>query len=66
MTGVQTCALPIYIIDTPQFQVFPKYYNETAQALNDKDTIQSLYGMDDAFWQEVRLKFLYLPESGPS
>lgn len=54
------------IIDTPQFQVFLKYYNETAQALNDKDTIQSLYGMDDAFWQEVRLKFLYLPEAGPS
>lgn len=54
------------IIDTPQFQVFLQYYNETAQALNDKDTIQSLYGMDDTFWQAVRLKFLYLPETGPS
>lgn len=51
------------IVDTPQFQLFLKYYNETAQALNDKDTIQSLYGMDDAFWKAVRLKFLYLPEA---
>ena len=51
------------IIGTPQFQVFLQYYNETVQALNDKDTIQSLYGMDDAFWETVRLKFLYLPET---
>lgn len=51
------------VAGTPQFQMFLKYYNETVAALNDKDTSQSLYGMDDAFWEAVRLKFLYLPES---
>ena len=51
------------IIQTPQFQTFLQYYNETAQALNDKDTIQALYGMDDQFWEDVKLKFLYLPQA---
>ena len=52
------------IVDTPQFQTFLKYYNETAEALNDKANLQALYGMDDAFWDSVNLKFLYLPEAG--
>lgn len=50
------------IIDTPQFQTFLRYYNQTAEAMNDRDTMQALYGMDDGFWQTVRLKFLYLPQ----
>ena len=50
------------IVGTPQFQTFVQYYNETAEALNDRDTLQELYGMDDAFWESINLKFLYLPE----
>lgn len=50
------------IIDTPQFQTFLRYYNQTVEELNNKDTLQALYGMDDAFWDTVNLKFLYLPE----
>ena len=50
------------ITGTDQFQTFLRYYNETAEALNDRETIQELYGMSDQFWEEVRLKVLYLPE----
>ena len=50
------------IIETQRFQTFVQYYNETVEELNDKDTLQSLYGMDDAFWEAIRLKFLYLPK----
>lgn len=51
------------LVGTPRFQTFLRYYNETVEALNDRQTRQALYGMDDAFWERVKLKFLYLPES---
>lgn len=50
------------IVDTPQFQTFIQYYNEIVEELNNKENLQALYGMDDAFWENVNLKFLYLPE----
>ena len=50
------------IVDTPQFETFIRFYNETVEALNDKENLQALYGMDDAFWEAINLKFLYLPE----
>ena len=50
------------IVQTPQFQAFIRYYNETVEQLNDRDHLQELYGMDDQFWAEMPLKFLYLQE----
>lgn len=50
------------IVDTPQFQTFIQYYNEIVEELNNKENLQALYGMDDTFWENVNLKFLYLPE----
>ena len=50
------------VVDTPQFQSFIQYYNEAVEELNSRETLQELYGMDDQFWEDVRLKFLYLPE----
>ena len=50
------------VIGTPQFQSFVQYYNETVEELNSAGKMQELYGMDDQFWEDVRLKFLYLPE----
>ena len=50
------------IVQTPQFQTFIQYYNETVEQLNDLDHLQELYGMDDQFWAEMPLKFLYLQE----
>ena len=53
------------IVGTPQFQTFLRYYNEAVEALNNKDTLQELYGMDDAFWDDINIKFLYLQEMQP-
>ena len=50
------------VIGTPQFETFIRYYNETVEELNSAGVMQELYGMDDQFWEDVRLKFLYLPE----
>jgi len=50
------------IVETPQFETFIQYYNETVEELNSPGVMQELYGMDDGFWEMAPLKFLYLPE----
>lgn len=52
------------IVNTPQFLTFIQYYNETVKELNTPGVLQTLYGMDDDFWEMAPLKFLYLPEQG--
>lgn len=51
------------IVDTPQFQTFLQYYNQTVEELSRPGAMQAIYGMDDAFWADNNLKFLYLPEA---
>ena len=46
MTGVQTCALPIYVIDTDYMEAFDKVY-EWSVALNKLPSYENLT-MDDA------------------
>ena len=48
------------VIGTPRFERFIEAYNLAVDEFNDIAFLKERYDMDDAFWQSVETKFLYL------